>query len=1025
MDTTKSVLETGKSILETGKLLYDIFGKQIGDITNPEKKIEQLDKNARYLFARRDDLEEITRESPNMATRESRLWLEDVNKLEVEVQSIKDEHMQCSNVLSRPTLGKHVGDVIEEITDLNNKRPKLKGKEFSNAPLEKVEPQIVELNSSANSEPRLRKILGLIEDVRIRKIGIWGMGGIGKTRTLKLLNNQMGESHMFEIVIWVTVSGEGSQRKVQNDIAKRLKCLQKDMSDDRLRAFISNNLSGKKFLLILDDIWKRIDLCDVGIPILNQDNGCKVLLTTRDLGICRQMETDVEIQMEKLSEEEAWSLFNEKAGDVAMSPSIEPIAKNIVKKCSGLPLAIIVIGSSLRKINYVSVWRNTLRKLQLPSTSQIEGIEKEVFSCLKISYDRLPNDFVRNLFLYCSLYPEDSKILITELVEYCWMEGYIQGVDSFEEARDDGHHMVMNLIDASLLEGCYNKEQVKMHDIIRDFALKEASGFLVRTGKHVKHPPEENEWLQAQKISLMDCSLVRLLERPNCSTLSTLLLQNNYQLTVIPDSFFECMHSLCILDLSWTEIKSLPSSLWNLVSLRGLYLRGCLNLEELPSQVGALTQLEVLDLGGYTAIRYLPREVGELTRLKRLIVGFEYLYFPDDWNMKLKVPTGIIPKLPHLEELSLYVKDGSLFDDKKQWDDESMEVVVEELCRLEHLTYLDTYFPNVECLEHFLRHSKSVWFRRFQFLVGTEISPFRAAPTQESSLVYKGGFGTSHAAIMETLAHCSYFLLGYHRIIRKLSELGLANMNELKECWIRGCDKMETLFDGDEQQETCALLPNLKKLKIESLPELRSLFDGPLLPGSLSKLTELRLTGCKILKKVFQLGIIRQLCSLESLEVVHCSKMEEIIEIEEEEMSVASHTHNVISYNNDRLILPNIKKIRLSYLPELASICRGFSNFEWPSLEDIYITGCPKLKSLSFLSNGTNIVAPALKKIYGSSSWWEALEWEDNDIKQRLQPFFPLVGEDGNKHTDRTGRYLFIFLQFFYFSFLLRLQYFF
>ncbi|RWR71981.1 putative disease resistance protein [Cinnamomum micranthum f. kanehirae] len=897
-----------------------------------------------------------------------------------------------------------VGDVIEENTDLNNNRPKLKGKEISNAPLEKVEPQNVEFNSSTDSEPRLQTIMRLMEDVKIRKIGIHGMGGIGKSRTLKLFNNRLGESPMFDIIIYVIVSKEGSRRKVQNDIAERLKLIAIGMSDDRLEANISHHLSGKKFLLILDDIWERIDLSEVGIPILNQDNGCKVLLATRDLGVCQQMETDVEIQMEKLSTEEAWSLFNEKAGDVAMSPCIKPIARDIVKKCGGLPLAIIVIGSSLRKISYVSVWRNTLRKLQLPSTPQIKGMEKEVFSCLRISYDRLPSDFERNLFLYCSLYPEDDEILTTELIEYCWLEGYIQGVDSIEEARDDGRHMVMNLVDASLLERVdHSEEHVKMHDIIRDFALKEASGFLVKTGKHVKHPPDEKEWMQSQKISLMGCSLGWLSERLNCSTLSTLLLQDNDQLTMIPDPFFECMHSLCILDLSRTQIKSLPSSLWNVVNLRGLYLKNCRELEELPSQVGALKKLEVLHLGGTTAIRYLPREVGELTRLKHLIVGFKECkecdrqIFKDDddedtkkWNMKLRVPTGIIPKLPLLEELSLYV--ASVWqNDRHQWDDESMEVVVEELCRLEHLTFLDAYFPKVESLDHFLRHSRSLkvsFFRRFRFRVGTAeiFSLFLDYGEKEKKrcLVYNGSLEMSHAAIMETLAHCSVFHLHDDRTTRKLSELGLTNINELKECRITDSDKMETLFDGDEQQETCALLPNLERLCIERLLEWRSLCDGPLLRGSLSKLTRLLLFDCKKLKKVIQLGIIGQLCSLELLEVLSCSTVEEIIEIEEEEeMSVASHTHN------DRLILPNIKSIHLTFLPELVSIRRGFSKFEWPSLETIEIKECPKLKSLSFLSNGTDIVAPALREIDGYRSWWEALEWEDNDIKQQLQPFCP------------------------------------
>ncbi|RWR71920.1 putative disease resistance protein [Cinnamomum micranthum f. kanehirae] len=1012
-------------VLEIAKLAWGPIGRRIGYIKNLKKNMKELDKHD--LFAARDDvLDKINNNKPNGVCNK---WLENVKQIEVEVNVIRAEYNEdkrcllgwCPNIYSRMKLGRRVEDIIKEMTDQSKKRLEFDGKELPDAPyappLEKVLLQNVEVNSSIAAELKLQKILGFINDVKIRKIGIHGMGGMGKTTVMKLLNNQLGESQKFEIIIWVTVSGEGNQRKVQNDIAVRLKLDDvSNESDDRLRASISKKLSGKKFLLILDDIWERIDLFDVGIPILNQDNGCKVLLTTRDFGICQQMETDVEIQMERLSEEEAWSLFNDKVGDVAMSPIIEAIARDIVKKCDGLPLAIIVIGSSLRKRRDVPLWTNTLMELESPRTCQIKGMEKELFSCLRISYERLPDDFQRNLFLYCSLYPEDYEIVIIELAEYYWLEGYMEGVDSIEGAWNKGWHMVSNLVDASLLERGNSEEHIKMHDMIRVFALNEASRFLVRTGKHVKHPPEEKEWLQSQKISLMGCSLVCLLERPNCSTLSTLLLQDNDQLTMIPDSFFECMHSLCILDLSGTEIKSLPSSLWTLVNLRGLYLKDCRKLEELPSQVGALRQLKVLHLGGSTSIKFLPREVGELTGLKRLVVGFQNRNCSrnDDedtkeWNMKLRVPTGIIPKLQLLEELSLYVyafvrhtrfKVVRFCDEKEQWDDESMEVIVKELCRLEHLTYLDAYFPNVECLEHFLRHSKSVkatssWFRRFRFRVGTEITDrgffIHEGQEGERCLIYNGGFGTSHAAIMETLARCSGVYLKDHRTARKLSELGLENMNELKKCCVESCEKMETLFDGDEKQEACALLPNLEMLNIVNLSKLRSLRDGPLLLGSLSKLRFLHLFNCKNLKKVFQLGIIRQLCSLESLSVHHCSNMEEIIEIEEEEMSmsVASHTHNVISYNNDRLILPNIKQIGLWSLPELVSICRGFSNFEWPSLETIHILECPKLKSLSFLSNGTNIVAPAVKEIYGDSEWWEeALEWEDNDIKQRLQPFF-------------------------------------
>ncbi|XXG44882.1 hypothetical protein AAC387_Pa02g0119 [Persea americana] len=1008
-------------ILEIVKVAWRPLGRRIGFIRNLKKKMKDLDKHEEKLFAERDDLEKmIINNRPKEATTVCNKWLENAKQIEDEVKAIRKECEEdkkgiedevkairkeseeenkcligwCPNIYSRMKLGKRVQDIIKEITHLISERPTFQGRELSDAPLEKVRPQNAEVNSSTAAESTLQKILGFIEDDKIENIGIWGMGGIGKTTVMKLLNNRLEVSQTFEIIIWITVSKEGNERRVQGAIAERLN-LDKSESDDELRAKIHQALSGKKFLLLLDDVWNMIKLSDVGVPTPNHHvNGCKVVFTTRSLDICRQMKTDEELKPETLSEDEAWKLFTENTGDVATTYHVESIARDIVAECDRLPLAIIVVGSSLRKIRDVVVWKNTLRELQLPTASQIEAMEERVFRCLRSSYDLLQDDCKKKLFLYCSLYPEDYEIDTTELVEYCWLEDYIHGIGSIEDARDKGHTIVTNLIDASLLEKCDKEGHVKMHDVVRDFALREASGFLVRAGMNIKHPLEEKEWLQKEKISIMNSNLCNLLERPNCGSLSTLLLQNNYQLTMIPDSFFECMHSLCILDFSGTEIRSLPSSLCNLVNLRGLYLKDCRKLEELPSQVGALKQLEALHLGGSTAIKYLPREVRELTGLKRLTVGFQYRVCsqndgedPKEWNMKLRVPTGIIPKLPYLEELSLYVCLDDVCFEREQWDDESMEAVIEELCRLEHLTYLDAYFPKVECLEHFLRHSKSVkatsWFRRFRFRVGTQIGDrsllYRAGQEWERWLVYNGGFGMSHAAIMETLARCSIFHLQDHRTARKLSELGLANMNELKECYVESCEKMETLFDGDEQQEACALLPILEWLRIENLPELRSLCDGPLLPGSLSKLRHLYLNGCQNLKKVFQLGIIRQLCSLEVFSVGGCLTMEEIIEIEEEEisMSVASHTYNVIS----------IKHIYLGDIPELVSICRGFSNFEWPSLQTIYILGCPKLKSLSFLSNGTNIVAPALKKIRGQRSWWEALEWEDNDIKRRLQPF--------------------------------------
>ncbi|XXG45008.1 hypothetical protein AAC387_Pa02g0211 [Persea americana] len=209
-------------VLKIVKLAWGSIGSRIGYIKNLKKHIEELNKNAEHLYAIRDDLKEkINCSITRVATNECIWWLENVKLIEDQVNSIQEECKEtkkclprwCPNVFSSMKLGKCADDIIKEIIDLKNKRLTFEGKELFDKPLEKVQPQDVEINSSIAMENTLQKILGLIEDVKIQKIGIWGMGGVGKTRTLKLLNDRPKVFETFEIVIWVTVSKERNQRK--------------------------------------------------------------------------------------------------------------------------------------------------------------------------------------------------------------------------------------------------------------------------------------------------------------------------------------------------------------------------------------------------------------------------------------------------------------------------------------------------------------------------------------------------------------------------------------------------------------------------------------------------------------------------------------------------------------------------------------------------------------------------------------------------------------------------------------------
>ncbi|XP_077228571.1 putative disease resistance protein At1g15890 [Tasmannia lanceolata] len=291
-------------------------------------------------------------------------------------------------------------------------------------------------------------------------------------------------------------------------------------------------------------MWEKIELDNVGIPSINLENDSKVLLTTRRLQVCKSMDTDVEIRVDILSAEEAWKLFQNKVGDVVENPSIQSLAKDAVKECHGLPLSIIVVGGSLRKEANVHVWKNALNELRSPTTSEIEDIEEQVFKRLKFSFDELNNDNTKNCFLFGALYSEDYEIEIDELIEYWRGEGFIDGAGAYAK----GHAIVNNLIGASLFESV-EAYSVKMHDVIRDLALRitsptgEGCRFLVRAGVGISKPPREKEWENVERISLMCNELKSLPPSPKCPKLLTLLLQTNQPLK-IPASFFDHMGSL-------------------------------------------------------------------------------------------------------------------------------------------------------------------------------------------------------------------------------------------------------------------------------------------------------------------------------------------------------------------------------------------------------------------------------------------------------------------------------------------------
>ncbi|KAK3421237.1 hypothetical protein EUGRSUZ_H05030 [Eucalyptus grandis] len=953
-----------------GRSIFGYISKKVEFADDFKFNFEKMTDQAKMLYARRDDVEaEINKNKMKRVTKECEAWIYRVKVAEQEVLKLESKYKKeimhawrYARLWSRANLSKHMAKKREELRVL------LEEGKLDNGVVADRSPEHVRVIDTCGIEDKpslnwaVEEILGNLRERKIKRIGLWGMVGTGKTTVMQNLNNNKEVKKMFDIVIWISVSKAWSIEKVQDAITQRLKLrLEGQANAVETAQLISNELGGMRYLLLLDEVWDPFDLHEIGIP--NNDNDSKVVFTSRFRDLCYDMDADELVNMKRLSDADAYKMFEEKVGRNMKNPSIIPVAQLVVRECASLPLLIDKVARVFRKKDNIHLWRDGLKSLQRWPSIKIQGMD-EVLEFLKFCYEDLNGEDKKVCFLYGALFPEDRDIFVDYLME-CWKaEGFLDSIDEFQDARDRGHNILHDLINVSLLERSAVKTHVRMNKVLRNMALKISSGvsdhkILARPCEGLKKPPKEEEWTSASRISLMDNDLCSLPATSNCTNLSTLLLQRNKNLMMIQESFFLSMQRLRVLDLHATAITSLPPSLPCLTHLRALYLNSCEGLIELPSSIEALVHLEVLDIRR-TGIISLPIQVGSLTQMRCLRMSLS--------NFGTGNPMSkVISSISSLEELMIDVDPNTL------WSDQVMRTITEEVSTLTRLTSLTFSFPKVECLEIFIRSSplwKDLRFT-FQFSVGICNSiKYHILDYFEYQLCkylkYANNEGTN-PVISEVLTKTEVFELIDHQNILSLSDFGNENLSKLRACSVEGCKDIICIIDGNVAPP-CAF-EWLERMVINNAPGLHCIWNGPVPVGSLGQMTSLILYNCPKLKKIFSNGLIEQLSELKHLSVEECHEIEEII-IETENPCLDPRT------------LPNLKKLVVHDLPKLRSIAPN-DLLIWPSLERLDIASCPSLLKLPF----TRINAINLRSIDAEQSWWSTLVWQDDAVKDKLRSF--------------------------------------
>ncbi|KAM3205750.1 hypothetical protein P3L10_029160 [Capsicum annuum] len=248
--------------------------------------------------------------------------------------------------------------------------------------------------------------------------------------------------------------------------------------DTHLALYQRLRYKNSRVLVILDDVLEFLDLNRLGIPSdSNHNSQCKVILTTRLRSVCDDMEAQKTVEIEILTEKEAW--VRQKAGDSVDDPSLLQIAIDVAKECKGLPLAIVTVARALKRKNKPS-WEDGLKQLQESAPRNIPGVLTNVYQPLKVSYTHLESDEATYVFLLCSLFEEDDEIRITELIQYEMGLGMFSEIENLEHARNRMCLLLETLIDSFLLSQDSEKIYVKMHDVVRDVAI-----YIASEGNHI------------------------------------------------------------------------------------------------------------------------------------------------------------------------------------------------------------------------------------------------------------------------------------------------------------------------------------------------------------------------------------------------------------------------------------------------------------------------------------------------------------------------------------------------------------
>ncbi|KAL2611280.1 hypothetical protein R1flu_022972 [Riccia fluitans] len=457
-------------------------------------------------------------------------------------------------------------------------------------------------------------------------IGLWGMGGIGKTTLAKAIFNRERSKFYYTLFVRdVKTFPEKTEREFRKFFLDHTFCKGRKVGNLSDISIFRN----KDILVVLDDVEKDRD---VEIVTVLQDMcspKSRYVLTSRDRLIMRIVDGLQIIEIPLLDDRDSEKLFRSIAvpeSEEASEEWQEDCLKDIVKYCRGLPLILKVIGQYLETTQEKGIWKETLESLSKVG----EGIhEDEVLKKLQVSYDQIGKEEKEMFMDVATIFCGNKKA--RRLVP--WTLAEAKAVWRVVHGNENSRWKI--LVDRALIYQVTDEDsELKMHEHLqalgRKLARDEGRSDMIHISKMVQEKALYNEKLQQLEVwGAPSRSVLQFAPSISFRKMQNLRYLQVSDFTKISEGSFGSLESLKKLMLECARLERLPDSICRLRELHMMELLNCRNLEELPIDIGCLENIQSLIIknpwGGRGKLQSLPDSPGNLRNLQRLSVENTYV----------------------------------------------------------------------------------------------------------------------------------------------------------------------------------------------------------------------------------------------------------------------------------------------------------------------------------------------------------------------------------------------------------------